>query len=58
MTHKLRFVSVTEWTLETTADQSEIEKAKRNIIDILKRETPESSSWATRTRMTVEEMKA
>lgn len=57
MTHKIQIVSVSVWEVNTTADKSEIEKAKRNIIEILKRETPESASWATRTRMTVEEMK-
>lgn len=57
MTHKLRIVSVSEWEISTTAEPSEIEKAKRNIVDILKRETPEFASWAKRVRMTVEEMK-
>ena len=57
MTHKVQIIIATEWQIDTAADKSEIEKAKRNIIDILTRETPEFASWAKRTRMTVEEMK-
>ena len=57
MTHKVQIIIATEWQIDTSAEDSEIEKAKRNIIDILKRETPQFASWAKMTRMTVEEMK-